>query len=81
MPLELRQSMVYEQDSGNFSDSHSESYQFTTNRESQIEKLIQSLPELPEHLKRKQPKRRRNTIKHPKFKVNWTPEEVSKCRS
>ena len=79
MPLELRQSMVYEQDSGPLSDSPSESYQFTTNRENRIDKLIQSLPELPEHLKRKQPKRRRNTIKHPKFKVYWTPEEESRC--
>ena len=81
MPLELRQSMVYEQDSRHYSDSHSGSFQFTTNRESQIEKLSQSLPELPEHLKRKQPKRRRNTVKHPKFKVSWTPDEVSKCWS
>ena len=39
MPLELRQSMVYEQDSGQYSDSPSESYQFTTNREIQIESI------------------------------------------
>ena len=59
------------------SDSPYESQESKNIGDYRIKLPTADLPELPEHLKRKQPKRRRNTIKHPKFKVHWTPEEVS----
>ena len=78
LPLEQQPSSVFEPDCYS---QHSDSFPENIERAPATQHSMQQMTmesKMTEAKKDKPKKKRvRNTIKHPKFKVSWTPDEVS----